>query len=264
MVESRRAESSGPLEAADRDSRAELLLVEGLDRYFEGRYDDAIHLWTRVLFLDRSHARARAYIARARTALAEHQRRAEELLQASQDLIEQGRAADARDLLTKAVEASGDDARSESLRVKLERLERAARATAPMAGAAGSAPSAPALPGWRWPRRSRTLAMTAAVTTLAVASVLTISLGWPSITTSPQDRLAVSTTTPRWPVLSSSDVALVRARTLYSHGQLPEALQALNGVNASSAARADADRLRIEIQRVLLSGAATSTKAGGR
>ena len=40
----------------------ESLLVAGLDRYFAGDYDGAIHAWTRVLFLDRRHARARAYI----------------------------------------------------------------------------------------------------------------------------------------------------------------------------------------------------------
>ena len=31
----------------------EALLDDGLDRYFNGRFEDAIHLWTRVLFLDR-------------------------------------------------------------------------------------------------------------------------------------------------------------------------------------------------------------------
>lgn len=265
MVESRRAESTGPLEAGDRDSRAELLLVEGLDRYFEGRYDDAIHLWTRVLFLDRSHARARAYIARARTALAERQRRAEELLQASQDLIDQGRAADARDLLTKAVEVSGDDARSEALRVKLERLERAARATMLVPASAATAATVPALPGWQWPRRSRTVAFAVAAVALIVATVLAVQLGWPSMTAGTNEPLIVSASAPKWPVLSSSDVALVRARNLYNHGQLPQALQALDRVSASSVSRADADRLRIEIQRVLLAGAAApSTKAGGR
>ena len=92
----RRLESVLPPSAADRDSQAEALLVDGLDRYFAGRYEDAIHLWTRVLFLDRSHARARAYIDRARTALAERQRRAEEMLQASRELLEHGQTEAAR------------------------------------------------------------------------------------------------------------------------------------------------------------------------
>ena len=79
MRESKRREQAGA-SASTNEDRTEALLVQGLDRYFEGRYEDAIHLWTRLLFLDRGHARARAYINRARTALAEHQRRADELL----------------------------------------------------------------------------------------------------------------------------------------------------------------------------------------
>jgi len=66
--------------AADRDARIEQLLLAGLDHYFLGQYDHAINVWTRVLFFDRSHARARAYIDRARRAQAERQRESEELL----------------------------------------------------------------------------------------------------------------------------------------------------------------------------------------
>ena len=66
---------------ADRDAKIEQLLLAGLDHYFAAQYDYAISVWTRVLFLDRSHARARAYIDRARSALAERQRESEELLQ---------------------------------------------------------------------------------------------------------------------------------------------------------------------------------------
>src|ERR1700722_14628742 len=65
----------------DRDAKIEQLLLVGLDHYFASRYELAINVWTRALFLDRSHARARAYIDRARSAQAERQRESEELLQ---------------------------------------------------------------------------------------------------------------------------------------------------------------------------------------
>ena len=55
----------------DRDAKIEQLLLVGLDHYFAGRYELAINVWTRALFIDRSHARARAYIERARSAQAE-------------------------------------------------------------------------------------------------------------------------------------------------------------------------------------------------
>ena len=47
---------------ADRDAKIEQLLLAGLDHYFAAQYDFAISVWTRVLFLDRSHARARAWL----------------------------------------------------------------------------------------------------------------------------------------------------------------------------------------------------------
>src|SRR4029434_2669064 len=132
MVEPKRLESVPAADAVDRDSQAEALLLDGLDRYFSGRYEDAIHVWTRVLFLDRSHARARAYIDRARSALAERQRQAEELLQASRDLLDQGQTVAARPYLREAVAAHGEDEHASALRVRLERLERTyAAATAP-------------------------------------------------------------------------------------------------------------------------------------
>ena len=132
MPESRRLPLSDKDEAALRDGQVDALLDDGLDRsvnrsmtlFMLGRYEEAIHLWTRVLFLDRSHARARAYIDRARTTLAELQRRSDEMLQASRDLLEQGETDAARRLLTEAVAGSGDDVQAAALRVRLERLER--------------------------------------------------------------------------------------------------------------------------------------------
>ncbi|MBE3098611.1 MAG: hypothetical protein IMZ44_15960, partial [Planctomycetes bacterium] len=64
----------------ERDTRIETLLLCGLDHYFAGDHERAISVWTRVLFLDRGHARARAYIERARSAVAERQRESDELL----------------------------------------------------------------------------------------------------------------------------------------------------------------------------------------
>jgi len=63
---------------ADRAARIEELLVSGLDHYFAAEYEQAINIWTRVVFLERDHDRARAYIERARSAIAERQRESEE------------------------------------------------------------------------------------------------------------------------------------------------------------------------------------------
>ena len=235
---------------ADRDSRAEMLLVEGLDRYFAGQYEDAIHVWTRVLFLDRSHARARAYIDRARTALAERQRRTEEMLHATSELLAQGQTGRARALLSQAEAASGDDQHTAALRAQLERVERASLDAVHPHPAPATGGAVPIRPRHRW---SATRAMAGALALAAVALLAAVGVlvlqAWLAVSTQP---LPVLTRTPALPVLSSSEVALVRARTLYARGRLAEALLALDQVQTQDARRSEADKLRVEIQQLLL------------
>ena len=92
-----------PVSEADREAKIEQLLLSGLDHYFTGQYDQAINVWTRALFLDRNHARARAYIERARSALAEGQRESEELLHNGVAAFDRGESSEARRLLEAAI-----------------------------------------------------------------------------------------------------------------------------------------------------------------
>src|SRR5258705_2404850 len=87
----------------DRGTKIEQLLLAGLDHYFAAEYEQAINVWTRALFLDRSHARARAYIERARSALAEGQRECEEVLQNAVAAFDRGEPDEARRLLNLAI-----------------------------------------------------------------------------------------------------------------------------------------------------------------
>src|ERR687892_1174241 len=89
--------SDRSLSDAEREARIEELLLSGLDHYFSGRYDQAINIWTRVAFLERGHGRARAYIERARSALAERQRESEELAHNGIAAYEAGDLQTARD-----------------------------------------------------------------------------------------------------------------------------------------------------------------------
>jgi tetratricopeptide (TPR) repeat protein len=253
MSDPRRVESAVHNDGGtvDRASQADALLVQGLHLYFDGHFEDAIHIWTRVLFLDRSHARARAYIDRARSAVAERQRRSEEMLQASQQLLESGETDAARHLLTEAVASNGDDERASAVRVKLERVERA------RAGASRlSISAAPAVvPAWAWPVRSlskrllMSVALAACVLVVALAGLRTYD--WLEFGVE-RDELAAPPAQAGMQVLSSSDVALIRARTLFGRGRLAQALQALDRVDDRSAQRPEADALRVEIQRLLL------------
>src|SRR3954466_2969177 len=121
----------------DRDAKIEQLLLVGLDHYFAARYELAINVWTRALFLDRSHARARAYIDRARSALAERQRESEELLQNGVAAFERGEGDEARRLLQAAIDGG---APSEEALAVLDRLNRLQTPLAP-AGMPSSSPS---------------------------------------------------------------------------------------------------------------------------
>src|SRR6187431_3389671 len=114
--------ASGP----DRDAKIERLLLTGLDHYFAAQHEQAIDVWTRALFLDRSHARARAYIERARSALAEQQRESEELLHSGIAAFESGQLEPARRLQLTALKC-GDAAVQQLFRFALLLRQCAAR-----------------------------------------------------------------------------------------------------------------------------------------
>ena len=251
---SSRPEGDG--EAASRDEQVDILLEDGLDRYFNGRFEDAIHLWTRVLFFDRTHARARAYIDRARTALAEQHRRSEEMLQASRDLLNQGQTEAARRLLADAMDARGDEVQAAVLRAQLERVERA-HAPAPGILPAG-APAVEHVPGWAWhrPRLSLLAATIAGIALVAIGAVAFVALTEPADVAPP---LQPAPSGARLSSPSASEVALVRARSAFAAGRLSEALQKLDRIGPDSPDRPAAEKLRIDIQQLLLASVRPSS-----
>ena len=99
------------------------LLIAGLDRYFAGRHEEAIHIWTRVLFIDRGHRRARAYIERARLALAERQREQELLVEHGVAAMGRGDTGQARSLLARSIQDGGADDRALAALARMDRLE---------------------------------------------------------------------------------------------------------------------------------------------
>jgi len=261
MADFKRLTSSSADEAAVRDGQIDALLDEGLDRYFAGRYEDAIHLWTRVLFLDRSHARARAYIERARTAVSELQRRSDELLQASRDLLEQGETEAARRLLAEAVAGSGDDVQASTLLVRLERIERVRALTG---GLETELPAAVPTRRGFW-RRVPVLAAATGALIVLITGIFTATQSGRLTEDSTDAALAATQAAAvvpapsRLAVLSSSEVALIRARTSAGHGRLSEALLVLDRIAADSPERPAADQLRIDIQQLLMASARNSS-----
>jgi hypothetical protein len=259
MADSFPASAGGAAADADRDARIEQLLLSGLDQYFAGNYQQAINIWTRVVFLERGHSRARAYIERARSALAEQQRECEELVHTGIDAYNAGDVTTARDLLTRAVEQGGP---SDTALLFLDRLNRVSGPTpldTPPGNlssrtllGAGSTPQARRASGWL-----PTILMSGAV----AAAVLTGTLSLVSWFTDPAASPAAAperTTVEPLPVVRSSEITIARARSLYSDGHLRDALRALERIDSADAMRPEADRLRAEVQRALLAAATGS------
>ena len=236
-----------------RDARIEELLLAGLDHYFTGHHELAINVWTRVLFLDRSHARARAYIDRARSAVAERQREGEELLQTGMAAFQRGDAEDARRLLRTAVDrgVSPDEAMA-----LLDRLDRIAFPVEPSPAMRQHRKWRPATvsPHPRGGISIMTLVLVLGIGAAAGASVViyfdaygTSRAVGPSVRPAP-----IAPREDSLPIATSAAVTLARARSLQASGRLRDAIAALETIREGDPLRDQADELRGLIQDQLL------------
>jgi hypothetical protein len=216
--------------------RVDQLLTAGLDDYFAGRYERAVQVWSRVFFLDRSNARARAYIERARGAIAERQRLAEAT--GAVDVDPRGPWADD----TRPADATAAGEHGGVLVVNgalAARLAPPAAAPVPAAVPAGSAAS----------RRARV----AHALLVAAAGVLLFVAGY---TVAARDRLAdwmSGVSSGRAPLPAegrAAAVALDEARRALEARRYDDARRALVRIPPDDPLRADADRLAAELQRV--------------
>jgi hypothetical protein len=289
----RRSSTDPGARASDRLALIEQLLLAGLDHYFTGQYEQAIHVWTRVFFLDRGHARARAYIERARGALAERQREAEargaeeataprpaasgSMVAASAFGVRSSAAAELTDTLP-AAPPRRRLSRRDLWRGVPESTILADRATdlvvpgvmAPVpatdaAGIAigtaiGTAPNSSLSPRSGARFLTHVLLVTLAVVLLCSAAYVVVArdrlanwLGTPVESTSVAP-LANLEPEPL-PLPRASEQTLTRARSLFARGHLHEAMQTLSAVGADDPLRRDADSLLVEVERALLDAA---------
>jgi hypothetical protein len=261
MSEPLRTDDSRALAAAseaDRNAKIEELLLAGLDHYFAAQYDHAISVWTRVLFLDRSHARARAYIDRARSALAERQRESEELLQRGLAAFQRGDGSEARRLVQAAIATGAPTDEALALLTRLDRLE-STLAAEPVARQRPLRRERPPLPVASATRSWFTIAVMI-VLTLAAAAVYSVAVWGPvdwraALPMHEAPALSVAPSPLRAPVLPvprRGEQALARARGLAANGHLHDALTTLDLVRPTDPQRSEADRLRGEIQLQLI------------
>ena len=252
---------------AERDAKIESLLLAGLDQYFAADYAQAIDIWTRALFLDRSHARARAYIERARSAMAEQQRESEELLHNGVAAFERGEIEAARQMLNAAVQRGGAHDVALAFLTRIDRIH-----------AATPSQPAPMAPPSRLPFRPRTVTSARPGSRWAQRGVRhrcsspprpSPSRSWDQLRrldSGVEHRRAgrpcarCAWCRSRSIVPRSSETALDRARALFESGRLYDALRAVDLVRPTDPLRGDADKLKAAIQRELL---AFQTSPGG-
>ncbi len=253
--------SSPPESERDREARLEELLLNGLDHYFAGQHELAINVWTRALFIDRGHARARAYIERARGAIAERQREAEELIHTGAAAFQRGEPDTARRLLRSAVE---NGAATDEVLALLERLDRLEAASGPQDARVPrrETPRLPAVESDSGRRDRSWLGWVAAgvVLGLAVAAVVigilwTRGQQWLPLESGSTAGSSARVREEPLPIPSASDVSIARAQAQFDRGHLHEALLALDAIGPGDPLSAEADQLKATIQFKLLEAA---------
>lgn len=266
----RRSEAPPP----EDEGRIEHLLVTGLDHYFAGEFDAAINRWTRVLFLDRSHDRARAYIDRARSAQAEQQRISEALVHQGLEAFDRGEVTRARALLSDALDQGASHDVALGVIGRIDRLD------------VSRQPAAPAAPvrrertrerpqvaerrgaGRRPGSRAMWWAVAAGVAIVAAISFVVVTLnglaGWFPVQATIDTPIAATVTPRPVAVPAPTEAYLAQGRALFAGGKLRDALRAIDRVPLGDSLRQDADRLRGEIQRVLLAVATAESSAPAR
>jgi hypothetical protein len=245
--------SPADIDERERSSRVEQLLLAGLDHYFGGQYEQAIDVWTRVAFLERRHGKARAYIERARGALAERQRESEELVDSGRAAFDAGDVPTARRLLTEAVSQGGG---GDTAALLLERLN---RVTVPASTGGGALPGSIGRPvpeedaASSWLSTAVASAILVAVVLVAGRMITATLAEWPDPEATPASHVEPL------PEVRPGDMVVERARTLYEHGEVRQAIAVLQTVDDGDPARPLADELRGAWQRELLAALESST-----
>lgn len=257
---------SGPRRAealpADDDGRIEQLLVTGLDHYFAGEFDAAINLWTRVLFLDRTHDRARAYIDRARSAQAEQQRISEALVHEGLAAFDRGEVVRARALLSDALDQGASHEVALGVIGRIDRLDLGQRTAAPVPSVSRERARTKAVagdpPNEDQRRGNLALRWATAACVVIVAAVCFVVVApnglsdWFPVQATTELPVSATVTPAPLPVPSPTESYVTQGRILFANGKLRDALRALDRVPLGDSLRPEADRLRGEIQRELL------------
>jgi tetratricopeptide (TPR) repeat protein len=106
------------------DRKIEFLLRQGRELFSNGSLQQAIHVWTRILFLDRNNKAARKAIGHAKRAIAERQRQLDALVLEAESREKVGDRRGAQIRLSQVLTVDPRHSEGRSLREKIEEEER--------------------------------------------------------------------------------------------------------------------------------------------
>lgn len=273
---SRPAGPSGP-SSLPGTSRIDALLQQGEGLYSMGMYEHAIHVWTRILFLDKNDARAKQAIDRGKRGLGERQRVVDEELAMAANFIEHGDLVAASSKLQQVLAVDPRNAEGHQLVEQIAvRKRRPAEGTGPLpvSEALGTEGLSPAKRGLllrvsrkATPQPSGASGSRVKMAGFALAAILVFASGalylylnWGILVSDGAfgagDGLAAVALGPEVThVPSTSELRYYNGERLFAKGRYREALAELARVGSDSPVVEQARGLTLRIEERLLRGA---------
>jgi len=255
------------------------LLRQGDELHSRGLHHEAIHVWTRILFLDRGNPEARVRIDKAKEAVAELQRRLDAEIAEAKGFFDAGEIAAARERVRSVLAADASHGEAVQLKAAIQALDRRNEAPSEVSREVDAlvAPAATPAKGVvfklpKGPRRSSSRVGPTATSRFKMAAFLLgalllfavsafyLSENWETIvsdgafghpagpaTAVLPDRLAAS-------VPDLSQLRFYNGQRLFAQGRYREALVELRRVDRGSTVVAEARGLILRIEDRLLRG----------
>jgi len=247
------------------------LLRFGEALYASGEYQQAIHVWTRILFLDRSNSEARVRIDRAKQAVAERQRKLDAQVADAVGLLEAGEIGRARESVRSVLATDASHSEARALSDAIDALDRRAEAPVPEAETRAPQPSskgvivrvpkgarASASPAGRTAVSFKITAFLLGALALFASSAFYLSRNWDAIVSGgsfggpPDAAKTVLIDRPAASVPDLSELRYYNGERLFAQGRYREALAELHRVDRGSKVAVEARGLVLRIEDRLL------------
>jgi len=261
--------------ADDAASRTNELFRQGEEHFAAGRFQQAIHVWTRILFVDRGNSRVRESIDKAKRVIAERQRRLDLNCAEAVRLFESGDVEGAHKRARAVLSTDAGHVEANHLEEKITALERRNEPARelPLKGPVETGPSKGIV--LRVPRgergaradvvapvhsRAKMTAFIAAALLVFGVSALYLYQNWEGIVSDGAFRhpVASGASQPGKPAPSVPDLAELRyfnGARLFEQGRYREALSELSRIDRASPVTAEARSLILRIEERLLRSA---------